>query len=227
MKSELDKKIKVFVVDDHPLVRKGLAQVINQEKDLVMHCEASDIPEAIACFKQQQPDFAILDISLKGGSGLELIKTLLSIDAALPILIVSMHDEFLYVERVLRSGARGYLMKEEATEKVVSAIRKILSGDVYVSDKMGDFLLNKLVHGRSFAKNGKKSQTEGVGGLSNRELEVLQLLGQGQGTRQIAEGLHVSVKTVESHYAKIKEKLHLKNAHELMQYAVRWHHSES
>jgi DNA-binding NarL/FixJ family response regulator len=220
-KTQHDKKVKVLVVDDHPIVRQGLAQVINQEDDLVLDGEAGDAMEAMECFKKSKPDLAIIDISLKGASGIELTKSLLALSPKLPILIISMYDESLYVERVLRAGARGYLMKQEATEKVVSAIRKILSGEIYVSEKMGDALLHKFVIGKNPSGNSS------VENLSDRELEILQLVGQGHGTRQIAEELHVSVKTVESHYAKIKEKLNLKNANELIQYAVKWYHSES
>jgi DNA-binding NarL/FixJ family response regulator len=215
-----DKKIKILVVDDHPIVRQGLALVINRERDMVLDCEAADAVEALEHFQNSKPDFAIIDISLKGTNGIDLAKNLLSISPKFPILVMSMHDESLYVERVLRAGARGYLMKQEATEKVVSAIRKILTGSIYVSDKMGDVLLHQLVEG----KNSVKGST--VQSLSDRELEILQLVGQGRGTRQIADELHISIKTVESHYAKIKEKLNLKNANELIQYAVKWYHSE-
>lgn len=221
MKDNRSGKIKVMVVDDHPIVRQGLAQVINGEKDLVMDCEAGDIQEAMACFRKSKPDFAVIDISLKGGSGLELTKSLLAIAPKLPVLIISMHDESLYGERVLRCGAKGYLMKQEAAEKVVGAIRKILDGEIYVSERMNELILNKVASGKSLADGVS------VENLSDRELEILQLVGQGRGTRQISEDLHVSVKTVESHYANIKDKLNLKTVNELIQYAVKWHHSES
>ncbi|HEX5035943.1 MAG TPA: response regulator transcription factor [bacterium] len=217
------KKIKVLVVDDHPIVRQGLAQVINQEPDMVLDSEAADVAEAMDRYRKAKPDFAIIDISLKGGNGLELTKSLLALDPKLPVLIMSMHDESLYVQRVLKAGARGYLMKQEATERVVNAIRKILAGDVYVSERMNEALLNQLASGASGKASAKNASVEN---LSDRELEILQLVGQGRGTRQIAEEIHVSVKTVESHYAKIKEKLNLKNANELIQYAVKWYHSE-
>lgn len=219
--SSLSKKTKILVVDDHPLLRQGLAQVLNEENDMVMSSEASDAPEAMDAFRKDKPDFAVVDISLKGTSGLDLIKSLLAESPKLPILVLSMHDESLYVERVLRAGARGYLMKQEASEKIVNAVRKILSGEIYVSDKMNDLLLNKFILGKN------NSPTSSVESLSDRELEILQLVGQGRGTRQIAEELHVSVKTVESHYAKIKEKLNLKTSNELIQHAVKWFHSES
>src|SRR4030095_16840178 len=219
-KSTRGKKFKILVVDDHPIVRQGLAQVINQETDLIRDTEPGDAAEAMERFENSRPDIAIIDISLKGTNGLDLTKSLLAIDPDFPVLILSMHDESLYVERVLRAGARGYLMKHEATEKVVSALRKILQGDIYVSDSMGEVLLQKFISGKTPSKNAS------VENLSDRELEILQLVGQGRGTRQIAEELHVSIKTVESHYAKIKEKLNLKNANELIQYAVKWYHTE-
>jgi DNA-binding NarL/FixJ family response regulator len=219
---DTQKKTKILVVDDHPIVRQGLAQVINQEPDMVMDSEAADVAEAMERFRKAKPDFAIIDISLKGGNGLDLTKSLLALDPKFPVLIMSMHDESLYVQRVLKAGARGYLMKQEASERVVNAVRKILAGDVYVSERMNEALLNQLASGSS----GKNAKSASVENLSDRELEILQLVGQGHGTRQIAEEIHVSVKTVESHYAKIKEKLNLKNANELIQYAVKWYHTE-
>jgi len=207
-------------VDDHPIVRQGFAQLINDTEDLELAGEAGDAAAAMEALKRHRPDFAIVDISLKGGNGLDLTKSMLAERPDLPILVVSMFDEGLYVERVLRAGAKGYLMKQEATEKVIAAIRRILSGELYVSEKMRDVLLQKLVTGQS-------PDATPLEKLSDRELEVMQLLGQGRGTRQIAETLHVSIKTVESHYAKIKEKCHLANVNELIQYAVKWFHSDS
>jgi DNA-binding NarL/FixJ family response regulator len=214
-------KIRVLVVDDHPIVRQGLAQVINQENDMVLDSEAGGATEALECFKKAKPDIAIIDISLKGTNGLDLTKSLLAIAPEFPILVLSMHDESLYVERVLRAGARGYLMKHEATEKVVNALRKILGGDIYVSENMSEVLLQKFISGKDASKN------ESVENLSDRELEILQLVGRGRGTRKIAEELHVSIKTIESHYAKIKEKLNLENVNELIQYAVKWYYNDS
>ena len=208
------------MVDDHPLVRQGLVHVIQQEEDFIVSDEVGSAQEALDCFKKNKPNLAIMDVSLKGTNGLDLTRSLLSIDPNFLILMVSMYDETLYAERVLRAGARGYLMKQEAPEQVVNALRKILAGEIFLSEKMNDMMLNKLI-------SGKKSNTDSiVKNLSDRELEVLQLVGQGRGTRQIAEELHISVKTIESHYAKIKEKLNLKNSNELIQYAVRWYHVE-
>lgn len=209
-------KVKVLVVDDHPIVRQGLAQIINQEEDMVLAGEAGDAAEAMKVIKQVKPDMAIIDVSLTGTSGIELTKNILVHYPKMPILIVSMYDESLYVERVLKAGAKGYLMKQEATDHIVAAIRKILGGDIYVSDKMRDTLVHKLIAGGS-GTSGSSSEN-----LSDRELEVLQLLGQGFSTRQTAEELHVSVKTIESHYANMKNKLNLKSAHELIQYAIKW-----
>ena len=213
-------KVRILVVDDHPIVRQGFAQLINGTDDLEMAGEAGEASAAMDCLKKLKPDFAIVDISLKSGNGVDLTKSMLMERPDLPILVVSMYDEGLYVERVLRAGAKGYLMKQEATEKVVDAIRRILDGELYVSEKMRDVLLQKLVTGQ----NPSSSPMEH---LSDRELEVMQLLGQGRGTRQIAEEMHVSIKTVESHYAKVKEKLGLKTANELIQYAVKWFHSDT
>jgi DNA-binding NarL/FixJ family response regulator len=215
-----ENKIKILVVDDHPIVRQGLAQIINQEDDMILAGEAGDSNEALQTLKKIKPDLVIVDISLKGTSGLELSKSIIASYPKIPILIISMYDESLYVERVLRIGAKGYLMKQEAIDNVVGAIRKVLSGETYVSEKMRDNLVHKFING---------STTSGVAcpeSLSDRELEVMQLIGQGRPTRQIAEELCVSVKTIESHYANIKNKLNLKSAHELIQYAVKWYLSE-
>lgn len=212
---KVKEKLKIVVVDDHPIVRQGLAQIINQEEDMALAGEAGDATEAMKVIKQVNPDMAIIDVSLTGTSGIELTKNILIHYPKMPILIVSMYDESLYVERVLKAGAKGYLMKQEATDNIVAAIRKILGGDIYVSEKMRDTLVHKLIAGG--VPSGSSSEN-----LSDRELEVLQLLGQGFSTRQIAEELHVSVKTVESHYANMKNKLNLKSAHELIQYAIKW-----
>lgn len=215
-----DNKTKIMVIDDHPLVRQGLAQIINQEDDMTLVAEAGDANEALLNYEKAEPDLIIVDISLKGTSGVDLTKTLLSKNPKILILVISMYDESLYAERVLRAGAKGYLMKQEATENVVSAIRRVLSGETYVSDKMKDSFVNKLLTGNS------SSPSNSAESLSDRELEVLQLVGQGYATREVASTLHVSVKTVESHYANIKMKLDLKNSNELIQYAVKWSLSE-
>jgi DNA-binding NarL/FixJ family response regulator len=209
-------KSRVFVVDDHPIVRQGLSQLINREADLMVCGEAEDAHKAMDAIAPSKPDIVIVDVSLNGPDGIELLKTIRSRDSKLPVLILSMHDESLYAERALRAGANGYIMKQEATDRVLIAIRHILGGEVYVSDRMAQKMVHQFV-GRSGAP--KRSTIEE---LTDRELEVFRLVGQGHGTRQIAEELHLSVKTVESYYAHIKEKLSLKNARELVQRAVQW-----
>jgi DNA-binding NarL/FixJ family response regulator len=211
-----EKKTKIMVVDDHPIVCQGLAQLINQEHDMVFAGEAGDVNEAIQGIEKIKPDLAIVDISLKGTSGIELTKNILTRYPKILVLIISMYDESLYVERALRAGAKGYLMKQEATDHVITAIRKVLEGEIYVSDKMRDRLVHQFINGKTEAAHSSPEI------LSDREWEVLQLMGQGYTTRQIADELHLSVKTVESHYANIKNKLNLKSAHELIQYAVKW-----
>lgn len=213
-------KVNIFIVDDHPLLRQGLAQLINQEDDMTSVGEAGDATEAIQAIEKVKPDLAIVDISLKGTSGIELTKNLLDKQPKLLVLVISMYDESVYLERALRAGAKGYLMKREATDHVITAIRTVLHGDIYVSAKWRDKLINM------FGRRGSTVTGSTAERLSDRELEVLQLTGQGFSTRQIAEELHVSVKTVESHYANIKNKLVLKNSHELIQYAVKWCLSE-
>jgi len=213
-------KFKILVVDDHPIVRQGFAQLIQSECDMELFGEAADSDQAMAALTKSMPDFAIVDISLRRSNGIDLIKRMLAVNPKLPILVVSMYEEGLYIERILRAGAKGYLMKQEATLKVIEAIRKILSGEIYVSEKMSEVLLHRFVAGRD-------PNLSPVEKLSDRELEVMQLVGQGRGTRQIADQLHLSFKTVESHYAKIKEKLNLRTANELIQYAVKWFQSKT
>jgi DNA-binding NarL/FixJ family response regulator len=210
-----DKK-KIFIVDDHPLIRQGLTKLIEREDDFNFSGEASDAQEALQKIKKSLPDLVIVDINLKGSSGLDLTTSLISLYPKILILIISMHEETLYVDRVLKAGAKGYLMKEEATTHVVTAIRKVMSGEVYLSEHMKETFLNRMLAG------GNPSGGSSPQSLSNRELEVLQLVGQGLSTREISKMLHISIKTVDSHYAKIKIKLNLKNANALIQYAVKW-----
>jgi len=212
----LKEKTKIFIVDDHPIVRQGLAELINQEEDLVVCGQAEDAAAAMAAVKKMGPGMIIVDISLRDTSGMELIKDLRVQFPRIPVLTLSMHDEFLYAERSLRAGAKGYVMKAEATESVITAIRKVLSGQVYVSDKIAAKLVRKLVDG------GPDIGTSAIDRLSDRELEVFLLIGQGYGTRQIAKKLCLSVKTIETYRAHIKEKLNLASAAELLQYAIRW-----
>jgi DNA-binding NarL/FixJ family response regulator len=202
-------------VDDHPIVRQGLALFIEREPDLTVCGEAEDATSALQAIRDAGPDFVILDISLNGPDGLELLKTLRVRYPSLPALVLSMHDESVYAERALRAGANGYIMKQEAADKVITAIRHILGGDVYLSDRLTKQMLQQFV-------NGSISPRDPLAKLSDRELEVFRLIGAGHGTRQIADELHVSTKTVESYQAHIKEKLALRNARELVQYAVEW-----
>lgn len=209
-------KHKIFIVDDHPIVRKGLSQMINQEIDLAVCGEADSAQNALESLKTSKPDLVIVDISLQGVDGIELIKTIKARYENLPTLVVSMHDESLFAERALRVGARGYIMKQEAIEKMMEAIRKVLRGELYISERVSENIVRKFI-------NGKTEKTQSlIEVLSDRELEVFQLIGQGYGTRQIANELNVSIKTVESYRANIKEKLKLNNATELIKHAVHW-----
>jgi DNA-binding NarL/FixJ family response regulator len=207
-------KAKVFLVDDHPIVRQGLGLLINREPDLVVCGEAEDAPSALQRMASAQPDLMVIDISLDGPDGLELLKIIRLKEPILPVLILSMHEESTYAERSLRAGANGYIMKQEATERVLVAIRRILEGKVYLSERLTNKMLEQFVHGAGSSKNDPLMT------LSDRELEVYRLIGAGHGTRQIADQLHVSVKTVESYQAHIKEKLSLRNARELVQHAI-------
>jgi DNA-binding NarL/FixJ family response regulator len=212
-------KIKILLVDDHPLVREGLVNLISQQSDLEVCGEAGSEPQALELIGTVQPNVAIVDISLENGSGIELIKSIKAIYPAVAVLVLSMHDESLYAERALRVGARGYIMKREAAKKVIQGIRCVLAGQLYVSEKIAAVMAEKFVEGRTMATASPIEQ------LSNRELEVFQLLGCGRNTRQIADNLHVGFKTVQAYCARIKEKLKLANFNELLREAVRWHES--
>jgi DNA-binding NarL/FixJ family response regulator len=209
-------KARLLIVDDHPIVRQGLAQLIDRQSDLCVESEAEAAEEGLQMIRDGAFDMVIVDLSLRGLSGLELIKQIKTEFPELPVLVLSMHDELFYAERALRAGAKGYIMKQEAIEKVIEAIRKVLRGEVYVSKEVSDKLLYKFISGEP------GENVSPVERLSDRELEVFQLVGQGYGTRQVAEMLHLSIKTVESYRANIKDKLRLKNAAELMQHAVQW-----
>ena len=211
--SRKDNRIRVLLVDDHAILRQGLAQLINQESDMVVCGEAEEAPKGFELAETLQPDVAVVDVSLKSGNGIELIKDLKASLPHLPILVLSMHDENLYAERALRAGGLGYIMKEEAAESVLIGIRKVLKGEVVLSEKMQTRLLSQLVSGRG------KPGTSPIDSLSDRELEVFRLIGEGRGTRQIAEELHLSIRTVEAYREYIKDKLQLKNGTELAQHA--------
>jgi DNA-binding NarL/FixJ family response regulator len=220
-RQEALKKKKILIVDDHPILRKGLSMLINQEADLVVQGEAEDARKAMELIERVKPDLVIVDISLPGVDGVELLKNIRLRHSDLPTLVVSMHDESLFAERALRAGARGYIMKQEAVDKLLIAIRSVLSGEIFVSNRIATKMLEKFVDGDT------KTATSPVALLSDRELTVLHLIGQGFGTRQIAEKLHLSVKTVESYRSHIKEKLRLSNATDLLKYAIQWAQSSS
>jgi DNA-binding NarL/FixJ family response regulator len=204
----------VLIVDDHPLVRRGLAELIAEEKDLEVCGEAADAVEAMRLVDQHHPHVVVLDLSLKNSNGFQLIETIKACDAGIRILVSSMHDESLFAERVLRAGGMGYINKQEPIEKVILAIRQILQGDVYLSPRMSNRLLQAAV-GATLDRNPIET-------LSNRELEVFQLIGHGLTTKQIAEKLDLSPKTIETHREKIKSKLNLANSIELSRHAVQW-----
>ncbi len=207
---------KIFLVDDHAIVRQGLALLINRETDLKVCGDSEDANEALHQIEKLRPHLIIVDISLSGPDGLVLLKNIRARDPDLPVLILSMLDELLYAERALRAGANGYIMKHQATEQVLVAIRRILDGEIYVSERMANKMLHRFVGGHPV------EQRSPIADLTDRELEVFRLIGEGHGTRQIAEALHLSVKTVESYQAHIKDKLALRNGRELVQRAIQW-----
>lgn len=214
------RKRQIFLVDDHPVTRDGLARLINHEPDLEICGTAGTAAGAIQDLGKRKPDLVIVDVSLgKGASGLELIKDLASRFRRLKMLALSTHDETLYAERALRAGASGYVMKQEPTEHVMEAIRKILNGEVHLSKRISDRLLHKMTRGQSAA------MVSDIERLSDRELEVFRLFGQGRGTRQIAAELRVSISTIETHRVHIKEKLNLHSTAELLRHAIEWVHS--
>ena len=208
-------KKRVYLVDDHPIMRQGLGQLINHEPDMEVVGEASDAASGLTGVIESRPDLVIIDISLPGKNGLELIKDIRSHLKSAALLVHSMHDEGLYVERVLRAGAQGYIMKQEGARRVLDAVRKVLNGDIYVSPAMSGKIL-EIFSGR------RPTTQDPVEALSDRQFEIFQMSGQGKGTRAIAGDLKVSVKTVDAHRANIKDKLHLKSGTELVRYAVRW-----
>jgi DNA-binding NarL/FixJ family response regulator len=210
------KRHRVFVVDDHPIVREGLALLIDQEPDLVVCGAAEEAESALTAIAASRPDILVLDISLRGRDGIELLKTIRSTDPDLPILVLSMHDEAMYAERALRAGANGYIMKQEATENVLVALRRLLRQEMYLSERIANRMLRQLV------THGRDPVGAPIARLSDRELEVFRLIGGGLGTRQIADELRLSVKTVESYQAHIKEKLGLASSRDLVQRAIEW-----
>ncbi|MGA3169961.1 MAG: response regulator transcription factor [Chthoniobacteraceae bacterium] len=208
-----DKK-RIFLVDDHPLVREWLANLINQEEDLMVCGSAPNAPEALAAIQAMEPDAAVIDIALERGSGLELLKNVKVCCPRVTMLVLSMHEESAYAERALRAGARGYLTKRETTQKVITAIRQVLAGKLYISEAFAAAMAERIFEGGGSGVAGEE--------LSDRELQVFELLGAGQETWRIAESLNISMKTVQTYCLRIKEKLHLSNASELIREAVRW-----
>jgi len=209
-------KYRLVLIDDHPIMREGLARLVSQDVELEVCGQFEDAASALEGIGRIRPDLAMVDISLKGSSGIELLKSVRSAFPEVLMLVLSMHDEGLYAERVLRAGASGYVMKQESPDLVLGAIKKVLHGEIFLSEKMSGKLMNQLIGGKP-GNSGSMMER-----LSDRELEIFGLIGQGKGTRQIAEQLSLSVKTVESHRAHIKEKLHLKNATELVHRAVQF-----
>jgi len=209
------KKNKVFIVDDHCILREGLSHLINSEEDLLVCGETDNVSDALQAIEDAKPDIVIVDISLGDGSGIRLTENLIYANPRLLVLVLSMHDESEYAERCLKSGARGYIMKQEPSKTLLSAIRKVLNGEIYVSDKLNVTLLHK------FVKNKFESYDSSTKPLSNRELEVYQLIGQGMKKHKIAERLNLSVKTIETYMEHIKIKLQLKTTHDVLMHAVK------
>lgn len=206
---------KIFIVDDHPVFREGLVGLVKREADWIVCGEADAAPQALTAIEKLKPDLVLADIGLPGRSGLELIKDLRAALPELAVLVISMHDETLYAERVLRAGGRGYIMKQEGPDRMLQAIRQVLDGQIYLSGKMSVRILD------AFAGGSAKASSP-IARLTDRELEILQLVGQGNDSHVIAGQLHLSVKTVDAHRGHIKEKLNLSSGTELIVYAARW-----
>src|SRR5260370_33340795 len=215
-----EQRARNLLVDDHAVVRFGIAQLINRQTDLVVCGEEEDASKAMNAISKLKQNLVIADISLKDSSGLELMRNIKAQYRGLPVLVVSVHDESIYAEIAFRAGALGYLMKEEALEKILTAIRRVLSGAIYVSDTLAAKMLQQQVRGQTDINESP------VKGLSDRELEVFQLIGQWKKTRETADGIHLSIKTIETYREQIKHKHNLRHAAELTQYATSWVHRE-
>jgi DNA-binding NarL/FixJ family response regulator len=211
---------KILLVEDHPVFRLGLRELLNQEADLEVCAEAEDIPGALAALEARRPDLVVVDLSLKGRSGTELIQEVRRCHGPVPMLVVSMYDEALYAERALAAGARGYLMKQETSDSIVAAVRRVLAGEVVLSERVKAGILDKIAGG------GAAGGGDPVTRLTDRELEVFRLIGRGRTTGQIAEALHLSANTIGTYGDRIKDKLGLKSAAELTVHAVRWSEGE-
>jgi DNA-binding NarL/FixJ family response regulator len=212
-----ERRRRVMLVDDHPIVRQGLRRLIEAEPDLEVCGEAETAREAKSMIRDIDPDVVIVDVSLAQGDGLELVKDARAHYPNLPLLVLSMHDEVIYAERMLSAGANGYIMKQAASDQFLVALRRVLEGGIYVSETVGNTMIEK------FAAGGAYTPSNPVDGLSNRELQVLHMIGKGLSTRQTAEALNLSIKTVESHRQRIKRKLSLQTSAQLMSYAVNWY----
>lgn len=215
------KKKRLLLVDDHPIMRHGLAQLVRAETDLDICGEAGSAAEGLAAVAKLKPDLVVADLTLPDKHGLEFIKDLQAMHPGTLVLVLSMHDESLYAERILRAGARGYVMKETAADTLIHAARRVLEGGIYLSDRMSGQMLELMAGQRNHASVSPLER------LTDRELEVLQLIGQGRATRHIAEHLHISARTVDAHRAHIKDKLQLEDGPALVRYAVRWMESQA
>ena len=207
---------RLLIVDDHPIFRHGISQLIRQLREVTICGEADNAQSALEAMRRHTPDVILMDISMPGKNGIELIKLMLAEQPRLIILVLSMHDESIYALRALRAGAKGYVMKQQAMENVLDALRKVMSGGIYISPQFGEKLVFKVIQG------SESDLGTPVDKLSDRELEVLQLFGRNKSTREIADALHLSVKTIETHRAHIKEKLGFKDADEMVKFAVEW-----
>lgn len=209
-------KHRILLVDDHPITRQGVSVLINQEEDLEVIGETDSAPSAIELLSKQPADLAIIDITLKTTNGIELMKHIRVLAPDMPVLVMSMHDEGVYAERAMRAGARGYIMKQEASSRVLTAIRTVLSGELHLSDRMKERMLHRLVNNR------KEEVRFSIDTLSDREMEVFQLIGDGYSTRQVAGKLNLSVKTIDSYREHLKLKLQLESGKDLVRYAIQW-----
>jgi DNA-binding NarL/FixJ family response regulator len=211
-------RTRILIVDDHPIVRKGIADLVGQKPDFFVCGDADRVEDALPAIDSLKPDLVIVDLSLKGAGGLELLKDLKIRHPEIPALVLSMHDETLFAERALRAGARGYVMKQEAVNELENAIRRVLAGKIYLSQAMSDRLLHMVSQGEKVRDRSPMER------LSDRELEVFEMIGRGLPMREIAKELHLSVKTIETHRAHIKEKLSITSAVQLVQHATQWVH---
>ena len=219
--SDIKGKARIMIVDDHPIVRHGMALLINRQPDMMVCGEATNASNALKCIPSLNPHVIVIDISLQGMDGIELIKHIKARHPRIVTLVVSMHDESLYAERVLRAGALGYVMKQEANEDMIGSIRRVLNGEIAVSEAVASGMLHRYV------ENRYDPSCSPMESLSDRELEVFRLIGHGHPTRQIADELHLSIKTIEAYREHIKQKLQLKNGTELIRHAVQWPQSEN